>query len=444
MLKRRYRILSIVLSFLFVVQGNAFAQGMFSGSAMALAAAEKTTTPAYTRALKRGCHGSDVKALQQKLKQLGFYKSTADGSFGRGTENAVKTFQRAHNLKADGVVGKTTYNAIYGTPIDTPSTGSSGGSGGDVDGYTLGKLDNEITLKKGSRGSNVKDLQAVLKIKAFYSGPISGSFLQQTKNSVMSFQHSVGLKSDGVAGNYTLSALYTMLHPPDLDSIKPWPNGQHAYSGIPVEKLQWSVAQNVLKRGMDAVVVDVRSGYVFNIRRTGGSNHADVEPILPADTATFFKCDGNFSWDRRPIWVIVNGRRLAASMNCMPHGYDTIPDNDMRGQFCIHFVNSRTHDTNRIDPQHQACIEEAYEAGLADTANPTASPSPGSSASPSPSPSASPTASASPSASASATPKPSVSPSPKPSPTASPSPSPSPSASTPSTGGSDGLQQAPP
>jgi peptidoglycan hydrolase-like protein with peptidoglycan-binding domain len=428
MLKKRLCILSIVLSLLLVVGGNALAQGGLLGSSTRNIMAA-TSAPAYTRALKRGCRGADVKALQQKLKELGFYNSTVDGVFGRGTENAVKTFQRAHSLKADGIVGRATYSAIYGT--STPPTGDSGSSGGDVDGYTLGKLDNEVTLRKGSKGSNVKDLQAVLKIKGFYSGPINGNFLAQTKNSVMSFQHSVGLDSDGVAGNYTLSALYTMLNPPDLGSITPWPAGRGAYSGITVEKLQWSTASNVFARSMNAVVVDVRSGYIFNVRRTGGTNHADVETITPLDTATFYKCDGNFSWDRRPIWVIVNGRRLAASMNCMPHGYDTLPDNDFKGQFCIHFVNSRTHGTNRVDPQHQACIEEAYQAGLADSANPpTASPS--SSASPSP------TASTSPTASASATPT--VSPSPTPPPEASEAPDPPP----PSTGDTGGGQMPPP
>jgi hypothetical protein len=212
-------------------------------------------------------------------------------------------------------------------------------------------------------------------MKGFYSGPINGNFTAQTRNAVMSFQNSVGLKSDGKAGNYTLSALYTMLYPPDLGAIAPWPAGIDAGFSIPVEKLAWNyVSKEVLKRGTNAVIVDVRSGYIFNVRRTGGTKHADVETLTPLDTATFYKASGNFSWARRPIWVIVNGRRLAASMNCMPHGYDTLPGNDFKGQFCIHFVGSRTHGTNKIDPEHQACIEEAYQAGL--TMKPTPSPSP--------------------------------------------------------------------
>jgi peptidoglycan hydrolase-like protein with peptidoglycan-binding domain len=275
----------------------------------------------------------------------------------------VVAFQQANGLKADGVVNKDTFDAIYSAPLPD-------GAVAPKPVYKFYKMDNQITLRKGKKGNDVKDLQTALTIKGFYSGPINGVFENKTASAVMAFQHSMGLKPDGKAGNYTLSAAYTMLNPPDLSTILPWPTGVDAGFAIPIEKLDWKVADKTFTRGMDAVIVDIGSGYIFNVRRTGGHNHADVETLTPADTATFYKAAGNFSWDRRPIWVIANGRRLAASMNCMPHGYDTISGNDFRGQFCIHFVNSRTHETNKIDPEHQKCIEEAYEAGLTMTAPP--------------------------------------------------------------------------
>lgn len=391
MLKKRPGILALALALLLAVQGAAFAQGI-PQAADSQAAAKAVPTTAYTRSLKLGCRGTDVKALQQKLKTLGFYSGAFDGVYGKGTESAVKAFQKAHSMKADGIVGRTTHDAIFGKTSPPATTDGSDTTAP----YTLGKMDNEITLKKGSHSDNVKDLQTVLKMKKFYSGAITGTFENATKNAVMSFQHSVGLKSDGVAGNYTLSALYTMLNPPDLAAILPWPAGVDAGKGLTIEKPIWSdVSSKIFTRGMVAEVVDVRSGYIFQVKRTGGTNHADVETLTPLDTATFYKSAGNFSWARRPIWVIVNGRRLAASMNCMPHGYDTIAGNDFKGQFCIHFVGSRTHGTNRIDPEHQACIEEAYEAGLAMTDTPTPSvspsPSPDPSSTPAETPSASPT-----------------------------------------------------
>ena len=64
------------------------------------------------RTLKSGMSGSDVAALQHALKGKGFYSGTVDGDFGSGTKRAVKAFQRSVGLKADGVVGSGTRDAL--------------------------------------------------------------------------------------------------------------------------------------------------------------------------------------------------------------------------------------------------------------------------------------------------------------------------------------------
>lgn len=58
--------------------------------------------------LKVGSKGDDVKKLQSKLGL------TADGSFGPGTEKAVKAWQTANGLKADGIVGDGTWSKLFG------------------------------------------------------------------------------------------------------------------------------------------------------------------------------------------------------------------------------------------------------------------------------------------------------------------------------------------
>ena len=77
-------------------------------------------------------------------------------------------------------------------------------------------------------------------------------------------------------------------------------------------------------------------------------------------------CGGVWSWARRAIWVTVDGNTYAASMNCMPHnegGSDSMPYNNFDGCFCIHFLNSRTHEGNRLDAAHQAAVAKALKAG---------------------------------------------------------------------------------
>ena len=63
--------------------------------------------------LKVGSKGEDVKKLQSKLGL------TADGSFGPGTEKAVKAWQTANGLKADGIVGDGTWAKMFSS--ETPS-----------------------------------------------------------------------------------------------------------------------------------------------------------------------------------------------------------------------------------------------------------------------------------------------------------------------------------
>lgn len=65
--------------------------------------------------LKRGLVGKSnyVRILQAKLNEKGNYGLALDGIFGGKTEIAVISYQRAHNLEADGVVGKNTWNSLY-------------------------------------------------------------------------------------------------------------------------------------------------------------------------------------------------------------------------------------------------------------------------------------------------------------------------------------------
>lgn len=48
-------------------------------------------------------------------------------------------------------------------------------------------------------------------------------------------------------------------------------------------------------------------------------------------------------------------------MNGMPHEDDTISDNDFDGHFCIHFTGSKTHGTQRVDEDHQSCVQTALK-----------------------------------------------------------------------------------
>lgn len=61
---------------------------------------------------KYGSSGEEVKSIQKKLKQWGYYDGSVDGIYGSKTLSAVKKFQQKNGLKVDGIVGNETLKAL--------------------------------------------------------------------------------------------------------------------------------------------------------------------------------------------------------------------------------------------------------------------------------------------------------------------------------------------
>jgi len=59
-----------------------------------------------------GDQGESVRALQQRLKDYGYYTGSVDGIYGQGTYDAVRRFQLNNGLTADGIAGDATISAL--------------------------------------------------------------------------------------------------------------------------------------------------------------------------------------------------------------------------------------------------------------------------------------------------------------------------------------------
>ena len=285
--------------------------------------------------LRKGATGSAVKDLQTKLKKLGFYNAYVDGSYGDTTVAAVKAFQKKYNLTADGVAGSETLKKL-----DTAYKNADSNTSTDDD-----------SLRKGATGTAVKTLQTNLKKLGFYTAYVDGSFGATTESAVKAFQKKYGLTADGVAGSATLKKIESAV--------------ASASSGkITTERLDWfNGGKNVIPNGAVFQIKDVSTGLIFSARRQSGGNHMDAEPLTAEDTAILKKINGGtFSWRRRAVLVKYNGHVYAASIYSEPHGTNTILDNNFDGQFCLHFYGSKTHGTDRVDADHQKCVEQAMKA----------------------------------------------------------------------------------
>jgi len=62
--------------------------------------------------LKQGSTGDEVKEVQRRLKMWGYYDGELDGIYGSSTASAVKLFQKKNGLTVDGIVGKSTFEAL--------------------------------------------------------------------------------------------------------------------------------------------------------------------------------------------------------------------------------------------------------------------------------------------------------------------------------------------
>lgn len=82
--------------------------------------------------------GEDVKKLQMKLNELGYSCGSADGNFGKNTNNALMLFQKDRGLVIDGICGSKTIDALntkYTVESPTEQTTYT-----VVNGDTLGKI----------------------------------------------------------------------------------------------------------------------------------------------------------------------------------------------------------------------------------------------------------------------------------------------------------------
>ena len=285
--------------------------------------------------LRKGATGSAVKDLQTKLKKLGFYNASIDGDYGDTTVAAVKAFQKKYNLTADGVAGSETLKKLDSAYKNADSNTST----------------DDDSLRKGATGTAVKTLQTNLKKLGFYTAYVDGSFGSTTESAVKAFQKKYGLTADGVAGSATLKKIESAV--------------ASASSGkITTERLDWfNGGKYVIPNGAVFQIKDVSTGLIFSARRQSGGNHMDAEPLTAEDTAILKKINGGtFSWRRRAVLVKYNGHVYAASIYSEPHGTNTILDNNFDGQFCLHFYGSKTHGTDRVDADHQKCVEQAMKA----------------------------------------------------------------------------------
>ena len=183
----------------------------------------------YPGILRRGSSGTAVRELQFYLYLLSAYESSIpavgiDGSFGAATENAVRAYQRFAGLTVDGVVGRVTWESLYGKASALRSSGPV---------VTLKRLPYPgKPLTVGSEGSDVLYYTILLRRIAYYfesveTPPLATGYTGETAAATRSAQALLGLPETGIADAETWTAvealslqLATGMPNPDRDAAR--------------------------------------------------------------------------------------------------------------------------------------------------------------------------------------------------------------------------------
>ena len=346
---------------------------LFSEKAIS-APADTTIIP--TRELTIGDTGDDVKAVQQRLRNLGFYTSQVDGTYGGSTTDAMKRFQEMNGLYPSGDGNLETYARLFSDDALNDE--------GVLWGTESPKYTN---LKLGSTGTAVTRLQQALR-ELLYDVDVTGNYDATTKEAVIKFQKLNGLTADGIAGKATQTRLYSgyavtgdneVVEDGDDtgEGVVPTVSTGNGRGPSEVSEVKWLMWYDEIKPQLGSA--DILLVYVpenntsYRIRVYARGRHLDAEPYTIDDTALLKAAwGGEFSWDEKPVYVrLPSGVWCIASTHSMPHEENGITTNGFVGHLCVHFPRTLAETISSGDTKngvrHQNDIRKHWEALTGET-----------------------------------------------------------------------------
>jgi peptidoglycan hydrolase-like protein with peptidoglycan-binding domain len=328
-------------------------------------------TSSFTRTLRKGYTGSDVKSVQTQLKTLGYYTYTVDGVYGNGTIAAVSAFQKNNSLSVDGLVGSVTYAKIFSSSaVAASSSSDSDGSSSDD---SSDSSTTYVSLSLGSSGDEVKALQKALKALG-YNVVADGNFGALTQTAIRQFQQLNGLTVDGTAGALTQTKLYSdsaVKYDSSVEETTTIDDDTGKATGPDVSSVKclywYTQVKPSIKVGQHITVFDPATNLQWTLRLYSLGHHADSEPLTATDTAIMYKAFGNTNtWTPKAVYVkLPSGTWTLASMHNVPHLNGSISDNNFDGHLCVHFLRT-LEECQANDPyygmQHQNAIRKKWKA----------------------------------------------------------------------------------
>ncbi|MBQ8161155.1 MAG: peptidoglycan-binding protein, partial [Clostridia bacterium] len=256
---------------------------------------------AMYRPLTLGSEGADVKRLQTRLTQLGYYTGKITGTYLAATVEAVRAFQSKMALAASGDATLETQTLVYsssarsrtGAAVSTPEPAADNevinAENPDPDASPTVKYTKRLAYR--SSGKLVKQLQQQLTDLGYYEGPISGSFQGNTRNAVKAFQEQNGLSVDGVVGEKTWNALF---NDPEVARPEDTPRPQATPEPVP-----FHITVDVTNQAVTVYSRDENGEYTVVVRQMICSTGTKKNP---SDVGEFVLNGRKTRWCYFPTW----------------------------------------------------------------------------------------------------------------------------------------------
>ena len=284
-----------------------------SSSGNSNSSSNNSSTQSKPTSWRNGSTGEEVKKIQNRLAELGYYTGAIDGHFGDATEKAYRAFQTAAGLTVDGIAGSDrdvlySDNAPYAPKVEETTAPNEEKTEEKAEEET--KPEQEETesteYKSGDENDEVKAIQGKLAQLKYFDIEPTGYFGDYTVQMVMNFQLANGLEATGVVDEETYNLLFSeeaVVNPnPTEEETQPEeePTATVAVSGPVQMPITTSPSELIISNEQNQAYTDTATEVVKKTNRITEKALSNASSVIPSATTAQVKRSANI-W----LWFVL-------------------------------------------------------------------------------------------------------------------------------------------
>ena len=262
---------------------------------------------------RNGSTGEEVKKIQTRLTELGYYTGAIDGNFGNETEKAYRAFQEAAGLTVDGIAGSDrevlySDDAPYASKPEETTAPQTEETTSPTEKTTVAE-ETSNEFKNGDENDSVKEIQEKLAQLGYFDIDPTGYFGDYTVQCVMNFQLANGIEATGVVDKDTYDILFSdnAVANPNPDTDETETVAAEAESGPVQMPLTTDASEFIITNEKNQIYTDTASEVVKKTNKVTKKALSKSSSVIPAATTAQVKRTANV-W----LWFVLVAAILGA------------------------------------------------------------------------------------------------------------------------------------